>query len=244
MPIPTQWPRPLRRLLPVAAVVLAALALLPAYVRAVTLSGASDAPTLLFGDRAWVNLAGYDVRFPYTGLVLFAGAEPRRGDLVQIIEPERGEPIIKRVVGTPGDRVTMFAHHLRINAQALAYRPYDARVSASVARANHLGSVIEAETLDGVTHLIAYDPGSATSAFEEVVVPKGHYFLLGDNRDNSRDSRVWGPLGRDFIRGKVFRTSLRGEAYSREPEKTSAAVFAPWRSRSCRLHPTIPCPIT
>ena len=199
-----------RRTLPTAALVTAALALVPAYVRAYTVAGASAVPTLLLGERAWVNFAAYDIRFPYTGRVLFARADPRLGDLVQVESPDDGRLIFKRVVALPGDRVGMHAHHLSLNARPLAYAPRDAGAFAAVPPENSLGSCVEAELIGEVRHLITYTPGpGANGSFPDVLVPAGHYYLLGDNRDHSLDSRAWGPVSRDHIRGRVISTPAR-----------------------------------
>jgi signal peptidase I len=98
----------------------------------------------------------------------------------------------------------MRQHHLTINGRSLAYTVADSAAFAAVPAENRLGSVVEMETLGAHAHLITYTPGSATSSFPEVLVPADHYFLMGDNRDESRDSRSWGPVARQRLRGRVF----------------------------------------
>jgi signal peptidase I len=185
-----------------AALLTAVVALAPSYVRAYTLAGSSDAPTLLLGDRVWVNLASYDVRFPYTDAVLFSRATPRPGDLVLVQWPGDRWPVFKRVVATGGDRVAMEAHHLILNGQPLTYAPHDESAFAAVPPANLLGSVFEVETIGGVEHLISFTPGTRDS-FPEVLVPEGQCYVLGDNRDPSQDSRDRGPVPYPGVRGKV-----------------------------------------
>jgi signal peptidase I len=183
----------------------ATIVVVPAYVRAYTLSGTSDVPTLLLGDTVWVNLASYDVRFPFTDRVVFARQGPRAGDLVLVESPDNGRPIFKRVVALPGDRVEMNDFHLTINDRRLAYVPRDIAAFANVPAENELGSRVELETLGACEHLISYSPGpTSRGSFPEVTVPPGSYFLLGDNRGISRDSRDWGPVPRGRIRGRVF----------------------------------------
>jgi signal peptidase I len=179
------------------------VALAPSYVRAYALSGSSDAPTLLLGDVVWVNLASYDLRFPYTDAVLLSLAKPRPGELVLVQWPGDPWPVFKRVVAVGGDRVAMEAHHLIVNGRSLAYAPHDGSAFAAAPPANLLGSVFEVETLGGVDHLVTFTPGKRDS-FAEVVVPEGQCYVLGDNRDPSQDSRDKGPVPYPCVRGKVL----------------------------------------
>jgi signal peptidase I len=191
-----------RKLFWSAALLMAVVALAWCYVRPYSVSGASDAPTLLLGDRVWVNLASYDVRFPCTDMVLLSRAKPHQGDLVLMQLPGEPRPMFKRVVATGGDRVAMEAHHLILNGQPLTYAPHDGSAFSAVAAANLLGSVFEVETIGGVEHLITFTPGTCDS-FPEVLVPQGQCFVLGDNRDPSLDSRDKGPVPYHCVLGKV-----------------------------------------
>jgi signal peptidase I len=195
-------PRVGRKTLWSAALLTAVVALAPSYVRAYAVSGSSDAPTLLLGDRVWVNLASYDVRLPYTDVVLFSRAKPRRGDLVLVQWPGDRSPVFKRVVATGGDRIAMEAHHLILNGRPLAYAPHDRSAFAGAPPENLLGSVCEVETVGGVEHHISFTPGTRDS-FPEVLVPEGQCYVLGDNRDPSQDSRDRGPVPYLCARGKV-----------------------------------------
>src|SRR5262249_52626390 len=159
-----------------------------------TISGTSAAPTLLLGDRVLVSHSAYDIRLPYSERVLLTRGNPVLGELVLVASPENGRLIFKRIAALPVDRAAMDEHHLSINGSPLVYPPTDNTAFAFVPPENCLGSVIETEVLGVQAHLITYTPGSATSSFPEVLVPPDHYYLLGDNRDQSRDSRVWGPV--------------------------------------------------
>jgi signal peptidase I len=193
-----------RRILYWSALLVFAFVFLRAYVQPYTLAGSSDAPTLLLGDRVWVNRTAYDVRLPYSDRVLWSRAGPAHGDLALVASPDDGRLIFKRVVALPGDRVAMRDHHLIVNGRQLVYTATDSAAFASVPADNRLGSVFETEALGTHAHLITYTPGSETSSFPEVLVPADHYFLMGDNRDSSRDSRIWGSVPRERLRGRVF----------------------------------------
>ena len=196
--------RGLRKKLMVAAVAFVmVLGLLPAYIRAYTLSGPSDAPTLLLGDRVWVLRGAYDLRIPYTDYVLLTRRQPSLGDLVQVASPQDGRLMFKRVAALPGDRVAMRQHHLYIDGKSLAYQAADGAAWSSVSAENHLGSVIETEKLGVHPHLITFTPDAPKSSFAELLVPPDHFFLMGDNRDQSQDSREWGAVPRNRIRGRV-----------------------------------------
>jgi signal peptidase I len=149
-----------------------------------------------------VNLACYDVRFPYTDLVLFSRAKPRLRELVLVQWPGDRFPVFKRVVALGGDRIAINAHHLILNGQPLPYAPHDSSAFAAAPPANLLGSVFEVETIGEVEHLITFTPGTRDS-FPEVLVPEGECYLLGDNRDSSLDSRDKGPVPHPCVLGKV-----------------------------------------
>jgi signal peptidase I len=96
----------------------------------------------------------------------------------------------------------MEAHHLVLNGQPLTYGPRDGGAFAAVPHENLLGSTFEIETIGGVEHLISFTPGTCDT-FPEVRVPEGQCYVLGDNRDSSRDSRERGPVPYSGVRGKV-----------------------------------------
>jgi signal peptidase I len=157
-----------------------------------------------------VSLGSYDVRFPFTDRVLLHRGDPELGDLVLIESPDNGRPIFKRIAALPGDRVVMENRHLTINGHPLQYTATDNKAWATAPPENMLGSVMEREALGRIEHLITYTPGPAeNSSFAEVLVPPDHYFMLGDNRDQSRDSRAWGPVSRSNVRGRVIAMPTR-----------------------------------
>jgi signal peptidase I len=159
-------------------------------------------PTILEGDIIFVNRLAYDLKVPFTSIHLATWGAPRRGQIVIIDSSMTGERLVKRVVGVPGDTVAMRNNVLYINGKALSYKPLDPKYAAALsaqARASHR---FEAETLGGSGHpVMVMRGGSAESNFPPIQVPAGKYLVLGDNRDNSADSRYFGLVDRKFIMG-------------------------------------------
>lgn len=179
------------------------LAILPAYLRAVTVSGPSDAPTLLLGDQLLINLAAYRVDLPYTGILLWERPGPRRGDMVMFHVPNRGVRGLKRVIGLPGDSVELRDNTVLVNGQALAQEPLDRAAFAAWVPCEH--KIGERVVREAGRYSITYSLGaSQAGTIPPLMIPDGQYFLLGDHRDNSNDSRIFGPLERRHIQGRVM----------------------------------------
>lgn len=160
-----------------------------------TVPTGSMIPTILEGDRILVNKMAYDIRVPFTHISLHKIADPQTGDIIVFDSEVSGKRMVKRVVAVPGDHVQMMNNRLTINGQALQYDPLRINVNA-----NTLDKI---EHLDDVDHMIRLNKaGSMLSSFKTVVVPEGHYLAMGDNRDNSADSRVIGFIPRDEIVGR------------------------------------------
>jgi signal peptidase I len=180
------------------------VALIPSYVRVYRVEGCSDAPSFLVGDRVLLFKAAYDVRFPYTGTVLWTRSDPRPGDVVMYSPPGQDISVFKRVVACPGDTVAMRNNRMLINGTVLQYEKADPDQYRAVAATNRLGDVMEKESGHGAPRVITYTPGAAgRSTFADVILAEGQYFVLGDNRDNSLDSRMYGPIRREAIIGRV-----------------------------------------
>lgn len=193
-----------RRRLGAVLIVLLVLSLVPSYVRAYRVTGMSDAPSYLHGDLVLVNKAAYDIRLPYLDVVLLSHADPVRGEVVQYVPPDRDYPVFKRVIGTPGDVISMEGYRLTINGEPLEYEPAGWAREARVMEENRIGTRVERERGPGDPHLITYTPGVADQgSFGPVRVPEGHYFVVGDNRGHSRDSRMYGAIPRRSIIGRV-----------------------------------------
>lgn len=176
-------------------------------------------PSLLEGDVVLVNRLAYDLKLPLTDAVLAHIAAPRRGDIVTFSSPADGTRLIKRIVALPGDRVEMRDKQLFINGEAARYR-----LEGPALEAAGDGSLLPAlrleESTDDGRHAILWLPGSAHAAgFGPVTVPAEHFLMLGDNRDNSADSRYFGFVPRHLLIGRA------------EAILVSAAITENWRPR-------------
>ena len=165
-----------------------------------TVPTGSMKPTILEGDRIFVNKMAYDVRIPFTHISLITHADPARGDII-VFDSKRSEKrLVKRVIGLPGDVVEMNDNVVKINGQPLPYTDHDATSEGQD----------KIENLFGTKHFvrIADKHNSYLSTFRSVRVPDGHYLVLGDNRDNSADSRVIGFVPRSEIVGRSRRVVM------------------------------------
>lgn len=161
-------------------------------------------PTILEGDRVFVNKLAYDLKVPFTTWHLADWSQPRRGDIVVFYSPHDGHRLVKRCVGLPGDTVELRENTLLLNGQAVTYRPLATELLRSVSATDLASQVFACEELPGRPHAVAAIPSvPAKRNFGPYRVPKGCYFMLGDNRDNSFDSRYFGPVKRQAIVGQA-----------------------------------------
>lgn len=161
-------------------------------------------PTLEVGDFILVNKFAYGVRLPVLGTKVYEVADPKNGDIMVFIPPHEDEYFIKRVVGIPGDRVRYQDKTLYINDKKQS-QVFVAQLPPDKPR-----YLVYNETLGGVEHLIHRNPYRDTRVLEWVI-PDGHYFMMGDNRDQSSDSRYWGLASEDQIVGKAIAVWLHKE---------------------------------
>ncbi len=169
-------------------------------------------PSLLVGDRILVDKLAYGLQVPFTAWRPLRWGVPARGDVVTFDSPADGRLMVKRVVGVPGDLVELADNRLAINGAMADYQPLDtagvltgdgrpARQSGDdTTYAHYRERLLGSERLVRLRH-----DGSASTAadFAPVRVPEGHYLMLGDNRDHSRDSRHFGFVARDRIVGRA-----------------------------------------
>jgi len=163
-------------------------------------------PTILEGDRVFVNKLAYDLKVPFTLLRVREWRDPARGEVVVFFSPHDGKRLVKRVIGTPGDRVEMRNRVLYVNGAVAPQEPID--ISAFGVGAPQ-GVVAATEEIGGHRHPVFdnLDRPSITS-FAPVVVPPGSYLVMGDNRDNSFDSRFFGFVSRESIVGQATAVAM------------------------------------
>jgi signal peptidase I len=156
-------------------------------------------PTILEGDRIFVNKLAYDLKVPYTTWHLAEWSSPERGDIVVFYSPADGTRLVKRVVGLPGDSIAMRDNTLFINGNPLNYESVDIEPDERISSQYCL-----TENLTGRIHPVMITMGrTALRSFRPVTVPDGSYFMMGDNQDNSADSRYFGFVERDLIVGEA-----------------------------------------
>lgn len=161
-------------------------------------------PTILEGDRVFVNKLAYDLKVPFTRLHIAEWSNPQRGDIVVFFSPHDGLRLVKRVVGLPGDTIELHNGTLVINGSAVQYQPLEEEMIRDLAPAERAGRVFASEQLPGQTHAVTGNPAApAMRSFGPQSVPEGQYFMMGDNRDDSYDSRYWGPVDRKLIVGRA-----------------------------------------
>jgi len=167
-------------------------------------------PTLLVGDFILVNKFAYGIRLPVINKKIIDLGSPKRGDVVVFRYPEDpSTDYIKRVVGLPGDVIAYRNKTLYVNGKPMPQEPvgvYEGVGSGVVMS----GAAERIEDLDGVRHRILvrqvpdFNPGCVVLAGRSFRVPEGHYFAMGDNRDNSNDSRCWGTVPDENLVGRAF----------------------------------------
>jgi signal peptidase I len=174
-------------------------------------------PTIIEGDRLLVDKHVYGLRVPFTLIHITRGGDPGRGDIIVFDSPVNGTSLVKRVIAVPGDTIALDHEHLIVNGVPARYAsgdPRELRTLLRQTRAEH-PSVVR-ESGDGPSHDILLLPDRwAPATFDAIVVPRGMYFVLGDNRDNSADSRYIGLVPRRNIVGRATRVvvSLNPDRY-------------------------------
>ncbi|MBI5207544.1 MAG: signal peptidase I [Candidatus Firestonebacteria bacterium] len=176
-----------------------ALVLRSSVVEANYIFSGSMTPTLLAGDYILVYKTAYNIRIPFSDISIFHIGNPERGDIVTFVYPhDKSKIFVKRVVGLPGDVVEIRNQKLLINNEQIHYERMPNFDSIYLSFNEHLGEHIHT--------IIERNERSLYGEYGPIVVPEGNYFVLGDNRDNSADSRFWGFVPYKNVLGKALVT--------------------------------------
>lgn len=162
-------------------------------------------PTILEGDYVLVNKLAYDVRLPLLGWRLTESTDPKRRDIVVFAPVGHSERYIKRILGLPGDTVQMRDNRLYVNGVPSGFDFPDQPVSPRLADARWQVSDLFAGRANAAAFAL---PRRADGTFSPRQVPVNEYFVLGDNRGNSKDSRSFGFVPRDRVIGRAFRVLI------------------------------------
>ena len=158
-------------------------------------------PTIQEGDRVVVNKLAYDLKVPFTTIEIWKWSDPVRGDIVVLFSPVDGTRLVKRVVAIPGDSISMINNQLYVNDKPVPMT----KPSGPLDDEEQGMTFVADEVLAGRLHKVMFTPQiPAVRSFGPIVVPQGKYFVMGDNRDNSNDSRFIGFIDRRRIVGRAL----------------------------------------
>ena len=189
--------------------VLIALLLRAFVVEAFKIPSTSMIPTLKVGDHIFVSKFIYGLRIPWTNIKFFT-QQPKRGEVIVFIYPkEPDKDFIKRVVAVGGDTVEVRNNLIYVNGEAVERRRLDEPCRYPDTQEgfedwSYRGCVLYEETVEGNRYNVVQDADSIPDDFGPFEVPDGYVFVMGDNRDNSHDSRGWGPVPLSYIKGKAL----------------------------------------
>lgn len=166
-------------------------------------------PTLLEGEQIVVNKLSYDLKIPFTTKHIAAWDNPRRGDIVVFYSPQDGTRLVKRTIGLPSDTIELKNNRLVVNGIAVEYEQADFPAASLLPLNEQQATIFAQENLSGekqqaLPHaMMVYGEQTRGGNFGPVTVPPNQYLMLGDNRDNSKDSRYIGFVPRDLILGRA-----------------------------------------
>jgi signal peptidase I len=205
-----------RSFLPVLLIVLVLRSFL---VEPFQIPSSSMVPTLLIGDYILVNKFAYGIRLPVINTKVVEVGAPKRGEVMVFFPPNDDRYFIKRVIGLPGDRIEYRDKQLFVNGVEMKQD-----LIAQLPPLEPQYQILQ-EDLGGVSHIVRkelYRNGPDRFA---ITVDPGHYFMMGDNRDNSSDSRVWGQVPERNIVGKAFAIWMHWEKLASIPDFSRAGAI-------------------
>jgi len=209
------WRRIWEQVGPIAIAIAVALAIRAIVIESYYVPSGSMLSTLLIGDHVFVSKFTYGAHVPIVGVTLPAVRDPKRGEIA-VFALGRGpggvicpldkckdyaaEGFVKRIIGLPGDTVEYRDGKLILNGAVVAARDLDETFTDE----RGVKMRVLEEDLEGCRHRVLDIPGMGGLTQQPMTVPPDHYFMMGDNRDNSNDSRAWGPVHRDDLKGPVL----------------------------------------
>ncbi|MCX7943129.1 MAG: signal peptidase I [Deltaproteobacteria bacterium] len=179
-------------------------------IEAYKIPSGSMIPTLVIGDHLFVNKYIYGLKIPFTFIKFFDYRKPKRGEIVIFTRPEEGKDFIKRVIGVEGDTVEVRGHDIYLNGELLKKEYVDEYEYFEKDEFSGEYKKVRAqrylETIDGKKHYIILKPDSPLMGFGDGIykIEKDALFVMGDNRDNSSDSRFWGTVKLKQIKGRAM----------------------------------------
>jgi signal peptidase I len=188
-----------KEILTTSVMIVGLLAFRSSFAEPYTVPTGSMEPTIVPGDRLLVNKAAYDIKLPFSSITLMHLKEPTRGDIVFLYPKDTSINFVKRLIGLPGDELVIRDGLIEVNGAPLPITP---SFSASDQREG-VRRLLD-ETLGGRHHLIQRLPHEAEGEALRIHVPEDSYFFMGDNRDNSNDSRFWGFVPKSYLKGKAM----------------------------------------
>ena len=168
-------------------------------------------PTILEGDVVWENKLAYDLQLPFTDISLMRLGEPKRGEIVVFTSKKAGKRLIKRLIGLPGDTIEVKNNILYVNGEAAKYTNLRDKALEPKREIDKESGIYALESLSDLkAHTVQVKPAiyNPLKNFKKITVPKDNYFFMGDNRDNSADSRYYGYIPRAEIRGHATSTLM------------------------------------
>lgn len=161
-------------------------------------------PTILIGDRIFINKLAYDLKIPFTTRHIALWDDPVRGDIVVFYSPKDGKRLVKRVIGLPGDTLALDRNRLYVNGEPVKYEKLNNNITRQMSAEVQSNYVFLREKLEASPHpvMVALSR-SMFSSFPQINIPANNFFVMGDNRDNSADSRFFGMVDRSRIVGRA-----------------------------------------
>jgi signal peptidase I len=214
---PSTWRRELKSIVIMGLIIFGARSSLADWYHVPT---GSMKPTIVEGDRVFVNKLAYDLKVPFTTVRISQWSDPQPGEIIVFKSPVDRKRLVKRVIAGPGDTVAMVNNVLIVNGTPCRYDVVPADELPHLSAADRESCEFYEEQGEKPAHLLMIDPDKpATTSFAPLTVPPNTWFFLGDNRHNSLDSRFIGTAKRDSILGRAQAVIWSVDKQRKRPRK-------------------------